>query len=181
MMRFVLALVNRLLIRFFSVGRGSFTWLLLKTDETLEVGYWKIRGLGAPLRMMCEYVGAAYEPLSFEAIEKPDGSFNLDSWFKERKPDLLKLNALTNLPVRSRPIIFASCFSKTRAANSRVHLCVPLSFPLGVGRFLPPSTSAWATRSSRSPTRASRSSGAGLGCSAALRTRSPRTSSASAR
>ena len=27
----------------------------------LIVGYWSIRGLGAPLRMMCEYAGADYE------------------------------------------------------------------------------------------------------------------------
>lgn len=98
MMRLVISIINRLLLRIFSVGRGSFTWLLLRTDETVEVGYWKIRGLGAPLRMMCEYAGAAYESASFEAMEKPDGSYNLDSWFKEKKPELLKLNALTNLP-----------------------------------------------------------------------------------
>ena len=27
----------------------------------LIVGYWSIRGLGAPLRLMCEYAGADYE------------------------------------------------------------------------------------------------------------------------
>lgn len=27
----------------------------------LTVAYWSIRGLGAPLRMMCEYAGADYE------------------------------------------------------------------------------------------------------------------------
>ena len=27
----------------------------------LTVGYWSIRGLGAPLRMMCEFAGADYE------------------------------------------------------------------------------------------------------------------------
>lgn len=26
----------------------------------LEIGYWKIRGLGAPLRMLCEYAGVEY-------------------------------------------------------------------------------------------------------------------------
>ncbi|KAJ1624806.1 glutathione-s-transferase [Pavlovales sp. CCMP2436] len=98
MMRLWLALVNRILIRFLSVGRGTFTWLLLKTDETVEIGYWKIRGLGAPLRMMCEYAGAAYVSTAFEVVEKADGSFGLDSWFKDKKPELLKLNALTNLP-----------------------------------------------------------------------------------
>jgi hypothetical protein len=51
MMRLLLNLVNRILLRFLSVGRTPFTWLLLKTDETVEVGYWAIRGLGAPLRV----------------------------------------------------------------------------------------------------------------------------------
>lgn len=97
-MRFLLALVNRLLIKLLSAGRGTFTWLLLKTDEQVEIGYWRIRGLGAPLRMMCEFVGASYTSRAFEAVEKADGSYNLDSWFKETKPELLKLNALTNLP-----------------------------------------------------------------------------------
>ena len=27
----------------------------------IVVGYWSIRGLGAPLRMMCEYAGVDYE------------------------------------------------------------------------------------------------------------------------
>mmetsp|Transcript_23077 Transcript_23077/g.59289 ORF Transcript_23077/g.59289 Transcript_23077/m.59289 type:complete len:273 (-) Transcript_23077:225-1043(-) len=98
MLRLVLTLVNRLLLRIFSVGRGSLTWVLLKTDETIEVGYWSIRGLGAPLRMMCEYAGATWSDAQYDAIEKPDGSYNLDCWFKEAKPGLLKVNALTNLP-----------------------------------------------------------------------------------
>ncbi|KAG8461834.1 hypothetical protein KFE25_013853 [Diacronema lutheri] len=115
MMRFLVSIVNRLLVRIFSVGRGSVTWLLLKTDETVEVGYWKIRGLGAPLRMMCEYAGAHYEALSFEAVEKPDGSYNMDSWFKGKKPELLTLNALTNLPyVRVGDVVVSqsnACFT----------------------------------------------------------------------
>lgn len=36
----------------------------------LIVGYWSIRGLGAPLRMMCEYAGADYEVSSGAARSK---------------------------------------------------------------------------------------------------------------
>lgn len=98
MLRIVVSFVNRLLLRILYVGRGAFTRLLLVTDEPLEVGYWTIRGLGAPLRMMCEYAGARYTIASFDALAKPDGSYDLDQWMKHKKPELLKLNALTNLP-----------------------------------------------------------------------------------
>jgi hypothetical protein len=52
-------------------------------------GYWSIRGLGAPMRMMSAFAGQEVEDKQYS-----DG----DSWFKSDKPQLLKLNALTNLP-----------------------------------------------------------------------------------
>eukprot|EP00667_Euglena_gracilis_P019610 EG_transcript_21029 len=55
----------------------------------LEVGYWKIRGLGAPLRMMCEYAGVEYTDTQFEDVP---------SWFHQAKPALKELNPLVNLP-----------------------------------------------------------------------------------
>lgn len=98
MLRLLLSVVNRLLLRLVSLSRGPLTWALLKTDDVVEVGYWNIRGLGAPLRMMCEYVGASYTAVTFDVVEKAGGGWNVDAWFVEKKPELLKLNALTNLP-----------------------------------------------------------------------------------
>jgi len=70
---------------------------LLKKPSLLEVGYWDIRGLGAPLRMICEYAEAKYNPVMYALTGKP-GSWNGDSWFKDAKPGLLAKNSLTNLP-----------------------------------------------------------------------------------
>lgn len=50
--------------------------------------------------MMCEYAGAEYEPKLFEARGTKRSFEGLDKsdWFVEAKPDLVKENALTNLP-----------------------------------------------------------------------------------
>ena len=55
----------------------------------LEIGYWKIRGLGAPLRMMATYAGVEYENKMYTSGEE---------WFGEKKPEILKKNPLANLP-----------------------------------------------------------------------------------
>ncbi|CAE7157901.1 unnamed protein product [Symbiodinium pilosum] len=55
----------------------------------MEFGYWKIRGLGAVFRMLLEYKEAKYEDKQY---------FTGDDWFKERKPAILELNPLANLP-----------------------------------------------------------------------------------
>mmetsp|Transcript_11098 Transcript_11098/g.32854 ORF Transcript_11098/g.32854 Transcript_11098/m.32854 type:complete len:270 (+) Transcript_11098:68-877(+) len=98
MLRLVLGMINKIVSRLIAIGRAPLTWLLLKTDETIEVGYWNIRGLAAPLRMMCVYAGARFKVVDFEAIEKPGGGYVTDKWFKDTKPALLRQNALTNLP-----------------------------------------------------------------------------------
>jgi len=67
-----------------------------KTPGNLKVGYWKIRGLGAPLRMMCEYVGAQYESSEYAVTGEP-GKWDFNAWFGV-KPEFLKKNPLANLP-----------------------------------------------------------------------------------
>jgi glutathione S-transferase len=52
------------------------------------MGYWAIRGLGAPLRMMFEYRGAKYTDNQYTSSDK---------WFQEDKPKLLEKNPLANL------------------------------------------------------------------------------------
>jgi glutathione S-transferase len=57
----------------------------------LTLGYWKIRGLCAPLRMMCFYAG---EPFTNKAY----GEDAKDEWFGKEKNRLKASNALINLP-----------------------------------------------------------------------------------
>eukprot|EP00191_Tetraselmis_sp_GSL018_P002148 CAMPEP_0177597116 /NCGR_PEP_ID=MMETSP0419_2-20121207/11526_1 /TAXON_ID=582737 /ORGANISM="Tetraselmis sp., Strain GSL018" /LENGTH=230 /DNA_ID=CAMNT_0019089237 /DNA_START=114 /DNA_END=806 /DNA_ORIENTATION=+ len=53
------------------------------------LGYWKIRGLAAPARMMLEYKKADYEDVQYDDAAK---------WFSEDKPKLAEKNPLVNLP-----------------------------------------------------------------------------------
>lgn len=57
----------------------------------LTIGYHKIRGLGAPLRMMCFYKSQPFTNVAYGADMK-------DSWFGGAKGDLVKKNACMNLP-----------------------------------------------------------------------------------
>lgn len=53
----------------------------------IEIGYWKIRGLGAPLRMMCEYGNVEYKDVQYTG-----------EWFGDNKKRILALDPLANLP-----------------------------------------------------------------------------------
>lgn len=61
------------------------------SDDTLVTGYWGIRGLGAPMRMMCAYAGVKVKDILYGAPDAPD-------WFKADKPPLLEQNGYINLP-----------------------------------------------------------------------------------
>lgn len=65
--------------------------------EPITVGYWSIRGLGAPLRMMVMYSNVPLHSVNYELVQKPDGGFDGSSWFDE-KPALKAQNPLMNLP-----------------------------------------------------------------------------------
>ena len=60
----------------------------------IKMGYWGIRGLGAPLRMMLEYAGADYADTRYTDPQP---------WFGVKKPELLKKNSLANLPYLEMP------------------------------------------------------------------------------
>merc|ERR1712087_105893 len=59
--------------------------------EELTIGYWKIRGLAASLRMMCGYAGTPY-------VNKAYGEDAMQEWFGKDKPQLAEKNSLINLP-----------------------------------------------------------------------------------
>jgi len=82
----------------FFYGRNQF----IQNQQTvpkaskIQVGYWKIRGLAAPLRMMCEFAGAPYESVEYLVTGTP-GNWDRSSWFSV-KPGFLAKNPLANLP-----------------------------------------------------------------------------------
>merc|ERR1739848_869678 len=57
----------------------------------LTIGYHKIRGLAAPLRMMCYYKQQPFTNVGYGTDVK-------EKWFGEAKPPLLEQNACINLP-----------------------------------------------------------------------------------
>ena len=63
----------------------------LRRPTSVRLGYWDIRGLGAPLQMLLAYSGVEHE-LAFHKVE--DNS----TWFEDKKPLLAERNALANLP-----------------------------------------------------------------------------------
>ena len=63
----------------------------------LIVGYWSIRGLGAPLRLMCEYANVGYESRLHNVEAKQDGTYDMSDWHVP-KAELKKKQPLINLP-----------------------------------------------------------------------------------
>eukprot|EP00617_Octactis_speculum_P003645 CAMPEP_0185793698 /NCGR_PEP_ID=MMETSP1174-20130828/159612_1 /TAXON_ID=35687 /ORGANISM="Dictyocha speculum, Strain CCMP1381" /LENGTH=641 /DNA_ID=CAMNT_0028488869 /DNA_START=22 /DNA_END=1947 /DNA_ORIENTATION=- len=62
-----------------------------------EIGYWNIRGLGAPLRLMAEYSEMPYTAKCYDVSEKEGGGWDLSAWFGP-KEELKQTNPLMNLP-----------------------------------------------------------------------------------
>jgi len=67
-------------------------------QEPLTIGYWNIRGLGAPLRMLMMYANIPFKVAAYDLGIKEDGGFDASCWIKNDKPDLKQKNPLINLP-----------------------------------------------------------------------------------
>lgn len=67
-------------------------------DLDLQIGYWKFRGLGAPMRMMCDFAGVNWENVTYEVKEKRPGHWVCHEWDKHEKPLLAKENPFAQLP-----------------------------------------------------------------------------------
>jgi hypothetical protein len=68
----------------------------------ITVGYWGIRGLGAPLRMMVMYSGVPLNAINYDGIEDRGegasvGAIDRSQWLNA-KPELKKKHPLINLP-----------------------------------------------------------------------------------
>jgi glutathione S-transferase len=71
--------------------------VVLLTAPMMEIGYWQIRGLGAPLRMMAAFAGVKHDAKLYPVHAKEGGGWDTSAWF-DAKPALKKKNALMNLP-----------------------------------------------------------------------------------
>eukprot|EP01013_Petalomonas_cantuscygni_P030931 TRINITY_DN5702_c0_g1_i1.p1 TRINITY_DN5702_c0_g1~~TRINITY_DN5702_c0_g1_i1.p1 ORF type:complete len:299 (-),score=40.38 TRINITY_DN5702_c0_g1_i1:136-957(-) len=68
-----------------------------------ELGYWAIRGLAAPARMLFAYSGTLVKEFRYPVVLNEDGTQSKAEWFEKAKPALLKENPLTNLPWMRTP------------------------------------------------------------------------------
>jgi len=59
--------------------------------RNITIGYHKIRGLGAPLRMMCFYESQSFTNVAY-------GDDMKEAWFGKTKPELVKKHSGINLP-----------------------------------------------------------------------------------
>uniref|UniRef100_A0A7S0IWP0 glutathione transferase n=2 Tax=Calcidiscus leptoporus TaxID=127549 RepID=A0A7S0IWP0_9EUKA len=65
---------------------------------TYEMGYWNIRGLAAPLRMMSAYAGVPIKEQQYDLEAQEGGGWAAPTWFASAKPALQEKNAMINLP-----------------------------------------------------------------------------------
>ena len=85
---------------FESLKKDNFRKIMAATQgTTLAVGYWKIRGLASPLRMLCEYSGASWTNEAYASDDskkwcKEFEFFNIVSNFKYilKKMLLIRIN-----------------------------------------------------------------------------------------
>ncbi len=66
------------------------------STEPITVGYWSIRGLAAPLRMMVMYAGRALNNVMYDCADV-NGHFDRSEWLT-KKPALKDKNPFMNLP-----------------------------------------------------------------------------------
>uniref|UniRef100_A0A7S1MYS2 glutathione transferase n=1 Tax=Hemiselmis andersenii TaxID=464988 RepID=A0A7S1MYS2_HEMAN len=66
--------------------------------QKLTLGYWSIRGLASPVRMMCLVAGVPLEFHSYPLHDKEGGGYDGSAWFAQDKPPLARINPLINLP-----------------------------------------------------------------------------------
>ena len=66
--------------------------------EPITIGYWSIKGLGAPLRMMVMYSNVPLKCENYDFHEKEGGGYDNTEWFAGAKIGFKEQNCLINLP-----------------------------------------------------------------------------------
>lgn len=94
----------------------------------IELGYWGIRGLAAPLRMMLMYRNSTFLNKSYDVEEKnsKDG-FDVSAWFQV-KDSYREHNPLINLPYISDELSDGSTIVITQSIACAMYLARKLSF-----------------------------------------------------
>lgn len=69
----------------------------MSDSKPLIVGYWSIRGLAAPLRMLLMFTGTKFHAENYDLLMPLEGGFDASCWFGV-KPELKAKNPLINLP-----------------------------------------------------------------------------------
>lgn len=52
-----------------------------RDGNPIEVGYWKIKGLGQPIRLLLVWAGFEWKDTLYECVQKNDGTYDKSSWF----------------------------------------------------------------------------------------------------
>jgi len=68
------------------------------TGQRLSLGYWNIRGLAAPMRMLCAYAQLEIQDIKYDVAQRSSGRWEAVEWEKKAKPGLLEKNAFSKLP-----------------------------------------------------------------------------------
>jgi glutathione S-transferase len=90
--------------------------------EKPTLGYWKIRALGAHLKMLLEYAGVDYENREYEIYKKADGGYDMTDYNDERPT----LGPFPNIPYfKDGDYLLTETGAVTRyiAAKWAPHLC----------------------------------------------------------
>ena len=82
-------------------------------SSPLTLGYWKIRGLAEPIRVLLHYLGVEYKDEFYEVGPAPD--FNCDSWFN------VKFNLGLDYP--NIPYLYDGDFKMTESNAILRYIC----------------------------------------------------------
>ena len=66
-------------------------------SSQITIGYWSIRGLAAPLRMMMMHANVPFHSATYDVVAKEGGGWDISDW-SSQKPALKAKNPLMNLP-----------------------------------------------------------------------------------
>lgn len=75
------------------------------TMETVHLGYWRIRALGEPIRLICEVGQLPYEEHSYQVKWDDERGWHADEWFNEDKPKMKENNWFASVNVNAVPAL----------------------------------------------------------------------------
>ena len=99
---------------------------------SIELGYWKLRGLAGFIKMLLEYSGADYKEILYDHYLKEDGSWDRTEWTSVKESaDFQQKFAFPNLPYMTDGNVHltqSTAILKVNANYNRVGLARVISF-----------------------------------------------------